>query len=73
MPLTVRERQIVDKVCAAKLNKEIAHDLHLAEGTVKVFMSAIFGKVGVANRTALAIWGLRNPSYNVSESLPKSA
>ena len=59
LPLTVREKQIVDRVCEAKLNKEIAHQLHLAEGTVKVFMSTIFSKTGVSNRTALAIWALR--------------
>jgi DNA-binding NarL/FixJ family response regulator len=58
-PLTVRERQIVRCVCEGKLNKEIAHQLHLAEGTVKAFMSTIFSKVGVSNRTALAIWALR--------------
>jgi DNA-binding NarL/FixJ family response regulator len=58
-PLTVREKQIVNCVCEAKLNKEIAHQLHLAEGTVKVFMSTIFSKAGVSNRTALAIWALR--------------
>jgi DNA-binding NarL/FixJ family response regulator len=58
-PLTVREKQIVDCVCKGKLNKEIAHQLHLAEGTVKAFMSTIFSKTGVSNRTALAIWALR--------------
>jgi DNA-binding NarL/FixJ family response regulator len=58
-PLTVREKQIVNCVCEAKLNKEIAHQLHLAEGTVKVFMSTIFSKAGVTNRTALAVWALR--------------
>jgi DNA-binding NarL/FixJ family response regulator len=58
-PLTIREKQIVDCVCEGKLNKEIAHQLHLAEGTVKAFMSTIFSKVGVSNRTALAIWSVR--------------
>lgn len=72
-PLTVREKQIVDKVCEAKLNKEIAHELHLAEGTVKVFLSTIFCKTGVSNRTALAIWGIRNPERTVVEPYPKSA
>jgi DNA-binding NarL/FixJ family response regulator len=56
--LTVREKQIVDCVCEAKLNK-IAHQLHLAEGTVKVFMSTIFSQTGVSKRNALALWTLR--------------
>lgn len=59
-PLSVREKQIVSCVREAKLNKEIAYQLHLAEGTVKTFMSVIFSKVGVPNRTALAIWALRS-------------
>ncbi len=59
-PLTTREKQIVLGVSKAKLNKEIAYELHLAEGTVKVFMSTIFGKCGVTNRTALAVWAIRN-------------
>jgi two-component system nitrate/nitrite response regulator NarL len=58
VPLTPREKQVVACVCKALLNKEIAHELHLAEGTVKVFMSTIFCKVGVSNRVALALWGV---------------
>jgi DNA-binding NarL/FixJ family response regulator len=58
-PLTLREKQIVACVCQAKLNKEIAHELHLSVATVKVFMSVIFDKTGVANRTGLAMWALR--------------
>jgi DNA-binding NarL/FixJ family response regulator len=60
-PLTVRETQIVRLVADAKLNKEIASELHLSEGTVKVFLGPIFAKTGVRNRTALAVWWiLRN-------------
>ncbi len=55
-PLTVRESQIVDLVAMGLLNKEIASCLHLAEGTIKVFMGDIFLKTGADNRTKLAIW-----------------
>ncbi len=58
-PLTAREWQIVQCVSEAKPNKEIAHQLHLHEGTVKVYVSDIFAKVGVKNRTELAIWWVR--------------
>ncbi len=58
-PLSPREQQIVSLVIAGKLNKEIAYILHLTEGTVKVFMSAIFCKAAVSNRTALAVWAMR--------------
>jgi DNA-binding NarL/FixJ family response regulator len=56
--LTLRENQLVDLVIQGKLNKEIAFQLHLGEGTIKAYMSAIFQKIGVTNRTELAVWAL---------------
>jgi len=56
--LSFRERQVVKLVCQAKLNKEIAFELHLAEGTIKEYLNRIFRKVGASNRTELAIWAL---------------
>ena len=58
--LTFRERQIVNLICKAKLNKEIAFELHLTEGTIKEYLNRIFRKVEVKNRTELAIWAMRN-------------
>lgn len=55
-PLSPREKQIVRLVCVAKLNKEIAYELCLSEGTVKVYLSVIFKKLRIQNRTQLAIW-----------------
>jgi DNA-binding NarL/FixJ family response regulator len=48
-------------VCQAKLNKEIAYELHLAEGTIKEYLNRIFRKVGVTNRTELAVRSLTSP------------
>ena len=56
--LTFRERQVVQLVSQAKLNKEIAYELHLSEATIKEYLHRIFRKVGVKNRTDLALWGL---------------
>ena len=56
--LSFRERQVVELVCKAKLNKEIAHELHLTEGTVKEYLNRIFRKAGVSNRTELAVWAV---------------
>ena len=55
-PLSHREVQIVDLVAAGMLNKQIAHELHLEVGTIKMFVSVILAKTGMANRTALAVW-----------------
>lgn len=57
--LTFRERQIVDRIQQAKSNKEIAFELHLTEGTVKEYLNHIFRKLGVTNRTELAIWAFQ--------------
>jgi two-component system nitrate/nitrite response regulator NarL len=51
--LTPRERQVVVSLCKGNSNKMIARQLNLTEGTVKVHLSNIYNKLGVANRTAL--------------------
>jgi DNA-binding CsgD family transcriptional regulator len=56
--LSFRERQVVNLICKAKLNKEIAYELHLTEGTVKEYLNRIFRKVGATNRTELAVWAI---------------
>jgi DNA-binding NarL/FixJ family response regulator len=56
--LTPREEQIVELVRQAKLNKEIAGELSLAEGTVREYLSRLYRKLGVKNRTELAVWAI---------------
>ena len=46
-------RQVVVSLCEGNSNKRIARQLNLTEGTVKVHLSNIYNKLGVANRTAL--------------------
>lgn len=57
--LTFRERQIIELVYQAKYNKEIAYELCLAEGTIKQYLNNLFRKLGVKNRTGVALWGAR--------------
>src|ERR1700719_2047748 len=54
-PLTTRERQIARIMAEGLTNKEIAQRLRLTEGTGKVHLHRIYRKLGIANRTALAI------------------
>src|SRR6266571_4909674 len=56
--LSFRENQIVDLICQARQNKEIAYQLHLSEGTIKEYLNRIFRKVSVKSRTELAIKAL---------------
>ena len=53
--LAPRERQLVSFVRKGLRNREIAAELGVTEGTVKVYLHAIFEKLGVGNRTELAI------------------
>ena len=52
--LTHRERQIVQLVCDGLSNKEIARQLNVSRGTVKVHLHNIFQKLEISNRTVLA-------------------
>ena len=56
--LTFREVQVINLISQGRLNKEIAYELHLTEGTIKEYLNRIFRKLGVCNRTELAVWAL---------------
>ncbi len=58
--ITLRDRQLVEMVIEGKFNKEIAYELHLTEATIKTYMSRVFWKTGVSNRTELAVKALRH-------------
>ena len=53
-PLTERERDLLTEVAAGATNAEIASRLHLAEGTVRNYLSAVLAKLGVRNRAEAA-------------------
>jgi DNA-binding NarL/FixJ family response regulator len=55
-----RESQLVALVAQGLRNKEIAYRLSISEGTVKVYLSKLFGKLGVEDRYQLALHGLKN-------------
>jgi DNA-binding NarL/FixJ family response regulator len=57
--LSPRERDVAALVARGQLNKQIAFSLGLSEGTIKEYLFRIFKKVGVDNRTGLAVWWLR--------------
>ncbi len=53
--LTPRQRDVLNRLRDGKSNKQIAHELGLTEGTVKVHVTAILRQLGVRNRTQAAI------------------
>ena len=59
--LTAREAEVAELVGAGATNAEIARALYMSLGTVKTHLRQIYAKLGVRNRTQLAIL-LRPPS-----------
>ncbi len=53
--LTARERQISVEVARGKRNRDIADLVGMTEGSIKVYLHNIYGKLGIENRTELAI------------------
>jgi len=59
-PLSFREMEILELVVRGMSNKEIAYYLGISHQTVKNHMTAILGKLGVADRTQATVYALRH-------------
>jgi DNA-binding NarL/FixJ family response regulator len=62
--LTPREREVVRLVCQGLKNKQIAANLGITPGTVKVHLMHIFEKTGLKDRFALAVHGRTLPGLD---------
>ncbi|WP_018504384.1 response regulator [Parafrankia discariae] len=54
-----RERQILRLIAEGMTNRQIAGCVHLSEKTVKNYVSAILGKLGLTSRTQAAVFAAR--------------
>jgi len=61
--LTEQERKILDLIADGLTNRQIAERVHLAEKTVKNYVSNLLTKLGMERRTQAAVYaaGLRDP------------
>lgn len=59
MPLTQREQEILALMAHGQSNQEIAQQLHITTGTVRVHVHAILQKLDVRDRTQAAIFALQ--------------
>lgn len=66
--LTNQQGRILELICQGKLNKQIAYDLSIAEGTVKAHVTAIMRKLGVQRRTQAVLVAQEARFFN---GLPK--
>jgi two-component system, NarL family, response regulator LiaR len=57
--LSEREREVLSLLARGLSNADIAARLYLSEGTVRNYVSAIFVKLGVSDRTQAAVLALR--------------
>lgn len=58
--LTAREREVMVLAVKGLANKEIARELKVTEGTVKIHLHKVYRKLGVKSRFALAARARRN-------------
>ena len=65
--LSEREREVLRLLASGLTNSEIAKTLFLSEGTVKNYVSMIFSKLGVADRTQAAVLAIRSGLVNSAE------
>jgi len=73
-PLTEREMEVLRLVAQGKSNRDIAGELTITEGTVRVHVSSILGKLHLASRTQATLYALREGLVsldNGSELPPK--
>lgn len=67
VPLTDRERQVLQEVMVGRTNKQIARSLIIAETTVKSHLSGILDKLNVQSRTEAAVYALRSGMFSAGE------
>jgi DNA-binding NarL/FixJ family response regulator len=60
LDLTVREKEILALIAQGKNNREIAATLFISEGTVKNYVSTIYDKTGISERSKLIMFALEN-------------
>lgn len=70
--VSARELEVVQLIAQGLRNKEIADKLFITEQTVKNHLHVIFGKLGLSDRSSLALYAIHDGLY-ADNSLPPVA
>jgi len=65
--LTERENEVIHLVTQGKSNREIAQALVISEKTAKAHISNILGKLGLDDRTQMAVYAIKNSLVDPGE------
>ncbi|HRV95264.1 MAG TPA: response regulator transcription factor [Anaerolineae bacterium] len=65
--LSERELEVLRHLARGLTNLDIADRLHLSEGTIRNYVSAVFTKLGVSDRTQAAVIALRYGLVDLNE------
>ena len=71
--LAPRQRVLMGLVAQGLRNKEIAWQMGITEGTVKVYLSHLFDRLGVSDRMELALLALKNTVADQSSAADRAA
>jgi DNA-binding NarL/FixJ family response regulator len=58
--LTEQERHVLDLLAQGLTNREIGERMHLAEKTIKNYVTALLAKMGMSRRTEAAVYAARH-------------
>ncbi len=58
--LSQRELTVVSHLASGRSNKEIARDLGIMDGTIKIHVRNVQRKLQLKNRTQIAVWAVEN-------------
>jgi two-component system nitrate/nitrite response regulator NarL len=64
---SLRENDIIRCIAQGSPNKKIASQLKITESTVKVHLKTILRKLGMQNRTQVALWATKNGFNGAAE------
>ena len=66
--LSPREARIADAAARDLRNHEIAREVELSEAMVKLYLNRIYARLGLANRTELALYMQRSETAELTQS-----